>query len=329
MNKGNASVSYPKADFFPPRIFQTLRANGMKLEAPQLRANTLLRKDEWIEIDRALVQVRNNTLNGVMDLMQRGLVQPLGNLGVIISEWERIYDIEDASVDMSPSTVTQEDTLSFDYEGVPIPIIHKNFRYEYRRLEAARRNGSNLDTTQQQFAARKVFEKIEDILFNGHTLKVGTNSIYGYRTATNRITGSLTDDWDGTATEAEIIGDIRAMLADADDANLMGPFILYVPKAWMQSFRADYNATYPSKTLLQRVLDFEELEAVKPTSALTSDVVLVEMQKNTVDLAVASDVVNLQWDEQAGMITRFKVMGAMAPRIKTDGNDVTGVIHYS
>lgn len=325
----NNTIQLYQPGFFPDAMLQRLIRANMKLEAKEMRANSLLRQDEWKQLDRTLTQFRNQTLNGVADLINRGLTHPLGNIGVVIAEWEKIHDIEDAEVSMSPASVVKEDTLSFDLDGVPVPIIHKNFRYEIRRIQAARNNGTALDTTQQGFAARKVFEAIENMLFNGYSLTVGGYTIYGYRNHPNRATGSLTAAWDGTATVAQVLSDIRDMLDDADALDLTGPYIIYVPKGWMNTFRLDYNSTYPSKTLMDRVLDYQEIEAVKPTSMITADVQMVEMQSNTVDLAIASDVVNLQWDEQAGLITRFKVMGSMVPRIKADANDVTGIIHYS
>jgi uncharacterized linocin/CFP29 family protein len=309
-------------------IGERLLRNNMELHSPGMRRNSLLRKDEWLALDSALVGLRPKTINGIFDLMVRGLVYPLGNIGVVIAEWERIYDVQDAEFSMTPETQALEDTLSFDSESVPVPIIHKDFRYELRRLTAARNNGTQLDTTHQEYAGTKVWEAIEGMLFNGVTMKLGTRQIYGYTSYPHRITGSLTAAWDGTATPAEMLADVHAMLAAGAAKELSGPYVLYVPLGWLESMREDYNAE-SGKTVMQRILQNPEIEAIKPTIKLTNSVVMVEMARKTVDMAVASDIVNVEWDERGGMSTRFKVMAAMAPRLKVDGDGTSGIIHYS
>jgi uncharacterized linocin/CFP29 family protein len=326
----NQIVSPFTADFFPNSIMRSLMANGMKLDDPSMRVNaTLLRKDEWLALDNNLIELRDKWLGGVNDLIQRGLTYDLGNIGVSIAEWERINDITDATVSMSPRTGAQEDTVSFDIDGVPVPLIHKDFRFDIRRLTAARNNGSQLDTTQQMAAGKKVFEAVEDMLFNGYaSLTFKSYTIYGYRTFPDRATGSLTADWDGTATGEQMVADVIAMLAKMDTLRAKGPFVLYVPIAWMDPFREDFKAN-SDKTVLQRILQFEEIEKVQPTEALTSDVVLVEMSRQTVDLAVASDIVNVPWETLGGFEQRFKVIGSMVPRLKVDGRGDCAIVHYS
>ncbi len=53
--------------------------------------------------------------------------------------------------------------------------------------------------------------------------------------------------------------------------------------------------------------------------------------RDVVDLSVAAPLTTVQWDEMGGMIQNFKVMAAMAPRIKIprSANANTGLVHYS
>jgi hypothetical protein len=331
MNHQAQPLIVPATSAFFGTIAQRLVANGMKLDGKGMRANTMLRKDEWKQIDRVLVDLRPKTINAAYDLIGKGLTHPLGNIGVVMAEWEKILDINPAEVSMNPLTQGQEDSLGYELDSVPIPIIHKDFRYDLRRLLSARNNGTALDTTHQQFASTKVWEAIEDMLINGVSLKVQTAPIYGYRTQPDRITGDLTASW-LTATPTQIVGDVHAMLADAHDVEVSGPFTLYIPLPWMDPLNEDYilqaTSEVAMKTVLDRILQNAEIEAVKPTTALTADTVMVEMSKNTVDMAIASDIVNIQWDEYGGLQTRFKVMAAMAPRLKVDGDGTIGIIHY-
>jgi uncharacterized linocin/CFP29 family protein len=324
----NAMVQMPSTSFFPAGTMKLLVQNKMKLDSPGMRVNsTLLRKDEWLAIDRNLVELRDKIFNGVADLISRGLVSDLGNIGVTIAEWERINDIEDAEVSMSPRSGAQEDTVSFDIDGVPVPLIHKDFRFDIRRLMAARNNGTQLDTTQQMMAGKKVFEKIEDILFNGHTISLKGYNIYGYRTHPERVTDSLTAAWD-SSNPTNILLDVKNLLLAADTIRSTGPFVIYIPIGWAHALRDDYKAD-TERTVLTRILQHQEIVAVKATEALTSDLVMVEMSRQTVELAKASDIVNIPWQTLGGMEERFKVMGAMVPKIKVDGRGDIAVFHWS
>ena len=70
------------------------------------------------------------------------------------------------------------------------------------------------------------------------------------------------------------------------------------------------------------------LKSVKMQSSLTdANVVVVSLQKDVVDLAIALDITPVQWDEKGGMVQRFKVMTALTPRVKHDANSAVGIAH--
>jgi len=317
-------------NFFSQSVMRRLLVNNMELDSVGMRTNSLLRKDEWLLLDRTLVELRKVTLNAVEDLISRSLTYNLGNIGVVMAEWERINDITPATISMSPSSQAREDTLTFDLDGVPVPLIYKDFRYDIRRIMAARNHGTSLDTLQSEAASKKVFQAIENMLFNGVSLNVSGRLIYGYFTFPSRVTGTLAGGaWDGTATAAQILTDVQAVLAQADLLESDGPYSFYVPLNWMKSLREDYKAE-SERTLLKRILDNEEIAAIKPSSQITNDhLSVVEMSRQTVDIAIASDVVNIQWDEVGGMETRFKVIGSMVPRLKVDGNGICPIFDWS
>jgi hypothetical protein len=56
---------------------------------------------------------------------------------------------------------------------------------------------------------------------------------------------------------------------------------------------------------------------------------LVELQRRTVDLAIKMDPANVPWEIMGGLAQHVRVIGSMVPRIKADGADKTGVVHYS
>jgi uncharacterized linocin/CFP29 family protein len=298
--------------------------NGLNVN--ELRTNGLLRQDEWKAFDDAVVDVARQRLNGVADLQALGLVRDLGGLGVMVDEWETISDMNEAEVDMAAVTEGEEDSVDFSVTGVPIPIVHKNYRINLRRLLASRRNGSSVDTIQAEVCARKVMDKLEDMLFNGYSIKARSYSFNGYTSFSSRTQVTIDGQWDVASTD-NIIADVESLLEAADAIYYFGPFYLYVPTNFWSRLRSEQNS-YTGSNYLQRLKQYAEIAAVKPADVLEDDeIVMVQMTRDTIDLAVGSDITNIEWQTMGGLVQHMKVMAAMAPRIKADANGSCGVIH--
>ena len=58
---------------------------------------------------------------------------------------------------------------------------------------------------------------------------------------------------------------------------------------------------------------------------------MVQMTREVVDLAIGSDIQNIEWNAMGGLVAHYKVLGAMAPRLKwqykDDGTQVSGIYH--
>jgi uncharacterized linocin/CFP29 family protein len=307
---------------FIPSTPEELKANkGM------IAPNALLRKDEWKELDARVIDVARSRLVAVQDLRSAGLTVPLGGLGTLLSEYEKLNDMTAADLDMAGVTGGEKDTVAFDLVSVPVPIIHKDYSLNIRRLLSSRNMGNALDTTQAQVAARLVADKIESVLFNGAGITVDGNLIYGYTNHPNRNTGSAAGDW-GTITN--IFTTINSMVADAEADNYFGPYILYVATPQYAEARDVYTDGSGQSAIARSIEAIPELREIKPSSDLAAgSVVLVTMQPDVVDLAIAQEVSNVQWDEQGGMIQNYKVMAAMAPRVKSDSALRSGIVHYT
>ncbi len=295
-----------------------------------LRANDLLRKDEWKALDDALVEVARRQIGAIQDLEAAGLTRNHGSLGVLFDEYEAVSDIDPAEQNMSGVAPGQRDLATFGLNSVPIPITFRDFQIHMRHLAASRRGGSNIDTTNIGLCAAAVNEKLEDMLFNGSSVAPNGVVAAGYTTASSRITGSTTADWD-TATGAQIIGDALSMIAAAEVENYFGQFMFYASVGAMQNIRNDYTVEFPG-TILERLLQIDAFQGIRGTTSLAdAEAVAVRLTRDVVDLSVASPVTTVQWDEMGGMIQNFKVMAAMAPRIKIprSTNAKTGLVHYS
>jgi len=298
-----------------------LRRNG------GIQPNALLRKDEWKQLDTRVIDIARQRLIGVADLRSRGLTYALGGLGTLISEWEQMSDMSAAQIDMAGATRGEKDTLDFTLVGVPVPIVHKDYSLNIRRLLASRNLGNALDTLQAQVASRLVADTLEGLLFNGTSLVVDANPIYGYTTHPNRNTGTADGDF-GTITN--IFSTVNNMVIAAEADNYYGPYVLYVAKTQYAEMRAIYTDG-SGQSAWQRCLDaIPQLVEIKPADTLAAGVlVLVTMLPDVVDLAIAQDITNVQWDEEGGMIQNYKVMSAMVPRIKADKEGRSGIVHYT
>lgn len=299
-------------------------ASGLNVNS--LRTNALLRTDEWKELDAAILDVSRVSLQGIADLRAAGLVKSLGGLGTLLSEYERLSDMDAASVDMAGETLGEEDTVAFDLVSVPVPITHKDFRLNIRRLEASRRLGDSLDVIQARVAARKVAEALETMLFVGQALTVGGATIYGYTNHPNRTTGTGAD-W---GTLSAVYPNVLSMVDDAMAEGFNGPFGIYVARVQYIEALDVYTDGSGQSAVDRCVANIPGLNWMKLSDEITAgEAVLVNLQADTVDVAVAQDIVTVQWNEMGGMIERFKVFAAMVPRVKADQEGKCGIVHYS
>src|SRR5262252_7011500 len=117
------------SDFYQSMPAKLLE-NNMNIKA--LRTNTLLHKDEWELLDQRVVQISSNVLRAIADVRALGLTTNLGGLGVLISQYEQVSEMSDASVNMAVEVDDEEDRLNFPLVGVPVPIISKSFRIDAR-----------------------------------------------------------------------------------------------------------------------------------------------------------------------------------------------------
>lgn len=298
-----------------------------------IKANAaLLQYQEWLDIDRKVIEIATQRLVAYSDLISKGLTHSLGSIGQTVSLWDKSSDMTPADINMSGITRGQEDTPAFETDQVPVPIIHKDFRVNIRRLEASRLHGESIDTTASSIAARLVAEASEDLLFSGSAIKVEGGTIYGYLNHPNRNTASITGAWTGL-TGAQILADVQTMLAAARADLYFGPYTLYIPGAYETKLDDDYKAgadAGDTRTIRERIMALSGIEDIKVADRMPADnVILVQLTSDVVDLAIAQDINTVQWNTQGGMTEHFKVMAIWTPRVKSDYDGRSGIVHMS
>ena len=315
-------------------IMEMFGRNGNAV-IPQLRPhvgihhNALLRKDEWLEIDRVVLETAKTELNGVQDLIGRGLTKRLGGLGSKVSAYEQVGEMTAANVSMSVDVPGEKDRLEYTQVNVPIPVIFKDFSFDLRDLQSARQSGDPLETDHIAAATRVVTETMETMLFSGHAKQLGGYTIQGYTNATNRIQSTVAALGSGDFGTAgnfykAVTGGLTALRA----IGFRGPFMIYLAST---QYGQTLNLIDPTAHLSELAVvkqNIPEVLDVKPSYELTDGhMVMVQMTSNVVDLAIGMILAPIQWTEMGGMITDFRVMTALAPRVKSDANSATGVLH--
>lgn len=296
-----------------------------------IAVHSLLRKTEWEELDRAVIGMVKLRLSGIQDLKDAGLVQPLGGLGTMVSQWNIGSEKIAADVTMDGRTRGNRDRVNKKLYGVPVPIISSEYQIGARELEASRRLGNALDVTEAQESAAAVAEELETILFSGYSaINVGGSTIYGYTSLSGRLTDTATNFGGGDfGTISDIVPTFTGWLTQLAARRYHGPFGCYIANTQYHQMLAFYTDG-SGETALQRVLRLPQIKFVKPSDFLSDGVqVGAQLTQNVVDLAIALDVTNREWEEDDGSGLNYKVMTAAVPRLKVDHAGYAGIVHVT
>ncbi len=284
-----------------------------------LRTNDVLRKDEWKQFDSALIEVAHQRMPLVKELIDRGLTYDITNgLGTTILEWEDASDMEGAQVSMSGVTRAETDILEFDIHSMPLPIIHKEFTLNIRKLHASRTLGQPLDVTQATIAARKVAETTETMVITGHATKIGSSVIYGLDTVPNSNAVTMTDLWDTTTAAAAYITNVLTAIAALQTDHMYGPYTMLINYTTYNRLQNDYDVAGSSLlTIMERILRVEGITKILPsTDVPVNHAYVVQLTRDVIDEVVGLQPTTVQWETQGGMMMHFKIMAIMIPRVR-------------
>ena len=148
--------------------------------------------------------------------------------------------------------------------------------------------------------------------------------IYGYTTHPDRTVVDATAPW---GDPQAIHDSVNLMIQAASDNHYYGPFGLYIAQSQFGQTRQRY--TDGSGQIVRKTLrEIDELTFVKGSSFLESgEATLVCLDHDCVDIAIAQDIIPTEWEERGGFVVKFKVWAVMVPRIKSDSNGNSGIVH--
>ncbi len=312
-------------------VAQRLLSSGFDPQA--LRTLDVLQKEEWMQIDQTVIEVARKNLVITERLMSSGLRYPVANaLGTTQIQWERQSDMGPAEVSMSGVSEGERDRMTFDLATMPLPIIHKDFSLNIRALNASRNRGQALDTAQIALATRIVSELIEYIIVNGHGMTFGGQAIEGLANATNRNTGQVVKNWVMGASGAsgeEIVDDVLRMITQLRDDNMNGPYGMIVGDANYLHLMEDYKAE-SDKTILSRMLEIPQLSFVVPSKDIpTNYVIMFQLTRDVIEVVDGIQPMVVEWNTLGGMVTHYKVMAIMVPRVRSTKTGQSGICVYT
>lgn len=325
--------------------------------------STALRKNEWIEIDRAVLQAARYRLQAWADLMKYVPFSLPNAMGKTVLEHETANDPFEAHVDMDGLTEGRSDSARFQLEGLPLPITHVDFNISARKLMASRNSGTPLDTSMPEAASRRVGEKIEKTVIGtnswanfGPTADYGrTPSVYGFTNFPDRVLYTSITTPTGTNPEYTV-NNVLAMRKSLQDNKMYGPYMLYHTPDWDQYLDNDYlrlvssnNSVGGNLTLRDRLKKIEGILDVKRldmffnanvssstgpggeefTAVGTSpfQMVLVQMTNDVIRAVDGMPVTTVQWEAKGGMQICFKVMAIQVPQLRADYYGNCGILH--
>lgn len=294
-------------------------------------APATLRKQEWELLDRAVIDVARSRLGLITDLRSRGLSFTIPNgMGKTVFQYQAVSDITDATVSMDPLRQSEEDRPEYDLRNLPLPVIHKDFRFSAREIQVSRSEGGpGIDTTMIRLATRKVLEMAEKLFIGSTaTYTYGGGSVYGLTNFPQRITSvTLTAPTAGGWTGETLKNEVLEMIAAAEAVNYFGPYILFLSRNFSTALADDYRDN-DTRTVLSRLQQFGMLSAVRTLDYLTgSQAILVQASEEVIRAIIGMDPTTIQWETQGGMQLNFKVMAIMVPQLRYDFEEAAGIVH--
>lgn len=296
----------------------------------QVNDKGTLRRDEWKQLDEALIGIAESRLTGTQHLVNSGLTYQLGNaMGTTVLEYHNVGDALVAELSMDAVTRTKGDRPEFDSVYLPIPIIHVDFSINQRGLSASRSLGNPLDTTMVERAGRKVMEKQEDMLFSDTSYKYGGGNIYSFLNFPQRLTKTDLLDWSNAAvTGADIVTDVLEMKQTCINNNFYGPWTLFIPTNFETKLDEDYADAKGDNTIRERVLNINGIQDIVVVDTLPdSNVILVQKTSDVIRIVQGLAMQNIQWQTEGGFINKYKVISIQVPQIRADQNGKTGLVH--
>jgi uncharacterized linocin/CFP29 family protein len=287
--------------------------------------------DAWRRVDTRASMIQRDVLV-VFNRLAAANTTPVG-VGDILSYFPKISDSGEVHMSMDGRSDGKGDQALIKYEGTPVPVIDAVATWGWRQGEVIRKGGGVLDTESIANKQRRVAEKLEDMVINGASnINVAGNTVYGLRTFPNRtasthgltLTSSTGAQWLTMITQL-----INAHIAD----NAFGRLTIFLN--WADYTAASLNefaAGYP-KTILQRLMEVEQIAEIVPASKVPANNVLSIAGMATGEWGSILSAMPLTTRPKFRANPEddyvFTAMAVAAPQFRSDYSDRSQIVHLT
>ena len=307
-------------------------------EQAQMRHNAALPNDSWQAIDDTIYSTEEQVDSILSDLRNEGLEM---NTSVYAKDvvWEKFDDAGEARVAMDPQTRVEESTGSYQRDGVPLPLVMDKFTLGFRDRPAPDNpyvTAEDIDTAGVAAATRHVRMKLNELVMNGHAAFQGGDGydLWGLTNHPSNNTGTLSD-WtavrDGTAPEPTPRQDVRNMIESVKAAGFYPGntgYWLYVSRDYDSELN-DFPNDQTDDMVRDRIMNLSEIDRIGVSDNLPAQsAVLFRPTSDVIDIAVAEEVQNVQWESLDGFSETNLILASMTPRVKDTVGGNTGIAFY-
>ena len=317
-NKGRTMIDVPVGfDDNGDKIYKAI-------PHPVANAQSLLRKDEWLRMEREIMTVALPELNFVSDLMSFGRTEVPDPFSVTVIQHHKRGTAGSATRSMDLLRRSNNDRYEFTYDGIPIPFTHGEFSASFREIRVSRAAGMGIDTGMMEEETRRIAELSEDWCIGTiPEFTYGGYSAYGVINHPDIISATMTDPstpgWTPEDTYLEVLGILQSLA----DLEFNGPFGVYYSRAWAQYLAYPYSAV--DKTPLRQFLSM----GVGPTVSYWRQLarlgngfkmLFVALDRRYIGILDGLPIRPVQWTSGNGMEVKFMLYQCQVPRIRSDAS---------
>lgn len=319
--------------YIDPKTGQSFYTNSAGKATPIQNASLL--KDEWVEMDRAVIRAEQERLVGYDSLISRGLTYDISTgMAITMLESQSMSTFTEAEISMNGLKRSNADAPDYDLVSIPLPIIHKDFSIDLRTLSTSRKMGMPLDLTSAEMAGRVIAEKKELLLFGSEPFYYGGSRLDTFKSYENKIIMNSTYGWlHSSKKPTDIFEDVRRMKQALIEQNRAGgPYLLYISGKYDTVLDKDYadSATQSGtgKTIKQRLMEIQGLEDIIVVDALKEEeLLMVHAKSDTIRIVRALPTTTVEWEEEGGMALKYKSLSIEVPQIRSDYYGSSGIVH--
>ena len=304
----------------------------------RMRNNAALPNDSWQAIDDTIYSTEEQVDSILSDIRGEGLEYDVSVFAKDVV-WEKFDDQGEARVAMDPQTRVEETTGDYQRDGVPLPLVLDKWTLGFRDRPVPDNpyvSADEIDTSMAAAATRHVQMKLNELVMLGHAGYQGGDGydLWGLTNHPSNNTGTLSD-WtavrDGTAPEPTPREDVRNMIESVKAAGFYPGntgYWLYVSRDYDSELN-DYPHDQTNDMVRDRIMNLSEISRIGVSDNLPpASAVLFRPTSDVVDIAVAEEIQNVQWESLDGFSETNLIMASMTPRVKDTTSGNTGIAFY-